>query len=57
MELRLTQSKAAYSAHPNIEKERAALFRRFRVAAGKQTHAMHRRLTRIGQRLHRDNGR
>jgi hypothetical protein len=61
MEPTLTQNSALYLAQHKVSKRRAALFRRFRVAAGKELPDAVRRLTfgneLIVRRLHRDNGR
>ncbi|MEP7016146.1 MAG: hypothetical protein ABI925_11955 [Verrucomicrobiota bacterium] len=45
MEITLTKNRALYFAHHTIGKERAALFRRFRVASRSQTLDGHRQLT------------
>jgi hypothetical protein len=61
MEPTLTQNSAVYYAQHKTSKHRAALFRKFRVAARKQGPDVRRQSTcrdlSIVQRLHEDNGR
>ena len=56
MERTITQNSALYFAQHAVGKRRAALFRKFRVAAGNQSTDVRLRHS-IVHRLHRDNGR
>jgi hypothetical protein len=53
----ITQNGALYFAQHTLQKRRAALFRKVRTEAGKQSADVKQRRAGITQRFHEDNGR